>query len=116
MAGTGWRLIGGQRLFFGFAFGLHRSLESETGCLLSGDVLDGCGCVDGRSERGSATLKREDHLADFDLLAFFYFDSFTTPVTEDGTSTTALSVSSSITGWPSETFVPSEIIRRTKSP
>ena len=42
--------------------------------------------------------------------------SFTTPVTEEGTSTTALSVSSSITGWPSETFAPGEIIRRTRSP
>ena len=32
--------------------------------------------------------------------------SFTVPVTDDGTSTTALSVSSSITGWPSEIFAP----------
>src|SRR5206468_12968018 len=42
--------------------------------------------------------------------------SFTTPVTEEGTSTTALSVSNSHTGWPSETLVPGEIIRRTRSP
>src|SRR6266849_1082429 len=42
--------------------------------------------------------------------------SFTVPVTEDGTSTTALSVSSSITGWPSITLAPGEIIRRTSSP
>ena len=42
--------------------------------------------------------------------------SFTVPVTEDGTSTTALSVSSSITGWPSETLEPGEIISRTRSP
>ena len=32
--------------------------------------------------------------------------SFTIPATEDGTSTTALSVSSSITGWPSFTVLP----------
>src|SRR6266705_6830057 len=38
------------------------------------------------------------------------------PLTEDGTSTTALSVSNSMTGWPSETFVPGEIIKRTRSP
>src|SRR5882724_6290821 len=42
--------------------------------------------------------------------------SFTVPVTEDGTSTTALSVSNSITGWPSVTLAPGEIIRRTRSP
>jgi hypothetical protein len=44
------------------------------------------------------------------------FTSFTTPETEDGTSTTALSVSNSITGWPSDTRVPGEIIKRTRSP
>jgi len=39
-----------------------------------------------------------------------------TPLTDDGTSTTALSVSSSITGWPSLISAPGEIIRRTSSP
>src|SRR5580658_8917726 len=42
--------------------------------------------------------------------------SRTTPLTVDGTSTTALSVSSSMTGWPSVTAAPGEIIRRTRSP
>ena len=42
--------------------------------------------------------------------------SFIVPLTEEGTSTTALSVSSSITGWPSVTLAPGEIISRTKSP
>src|SRR5271169_817332 len=42
--------------------------------------------------------------------------SLTVPLTEDGTSTTALSVSSSMTGWPSETLAPSETISRTRSP
>ena len=42
--------------------------------------------------------------------------SRTTPLTVDGTSTTALSVSSSITGCPSETRTPGEIISRTRSP
>ena len=42
--------------------------------------------------------------------------SFTTPLTVDGTSTTALSVSSSITAWPSVMAAPGEIISRTKSP
>src|SRR6201993_1880058 len=35
---------------------------------------------------------------------------------EDGTSTTALSVSNSMTGCPSETLAPGAIIRRTRSP
>src|SRR2546423_309180 len=42
--------------------------------------------------------------------------SFTIPVIEEGTSTTALSVSNSMTGWPSETLLPGEIINRTRSP
>ncbi len=42
--------------------------------------------------------------------------SFTVPLTDEGTSTTALSVSSSMTGWPSVTVAPGEIIRRTRSP
>src|SRR5580698_1113675 len=42
--------------------------------------------------------------------------SFIVPVTDEGTSTTALSVSSSITGWPSVMVEPGEIIRRTSSP
>jgi hypothetical protein len=42
--------------------------------------------------------------------------SLTFPLTDEGTSMTALSVSSSITGWPSFTSAPGAIIRRTKSP
>src|ERR1700733_1815134 len=42
--------------------------------------------------------------------------SCTFPLTDDGTSTTALSVSSSITAWPSLTVAPGAIIRRTRSP
>jgi len=40
----------------------------------------------------------------------------TVPVTDEGTSTTALSVSSSMTGWPSVTLAPGLISRRTRSP
>jgi hypothetical protein len=39
-----------------------------------------------------------NHLADFNLFAFFDANLFLTPDMDDGTSTTALSVSSSITG------------------
>src|ERR1700683_3588718 len=46
----------------------------------------------------------------------FTLTSLITPLTDDGTSTTALSVSNSITGWPSETLAPGVIIRRTRSP
>src|SRR5215468_2023771 len=42
--------------------------------------------------------------------------SCTTPLTEEGTSITALSVSSSMTGWPSFTSAPGEIMSRTRSP
>jgi hypothetical protein len=38
------------------------------------------------------------------------------PVTDEGTSTTALSVSSSITGSPSVMLAPGLIIKRTRSP
>ena len=44
------------------------------------------------------------------------FTSLTSPLTDEGTSTTALSVSSSMIGWPSVTITPGEIIRRTRSP
>src|SRR5690242_15861817 len=42
--------------------------------------------------------------------------SLMTPVTDDGTSTTALSVSSSMTDWPAFTVAPGATIRRTRSP
>src|SRR6185437_8212913 len=42
--------------------------------------------------------------------------SFTVPLTFEGTSTTALSVSSSMTGCPSATTAPGAIMSRTKSP
>ena len=38
------------------------------------------------------------------------------PLTDEGTSTTALSVSSSITGSPSVMLAPGLIIKRTRSP
>src|SRR5260370_23253736 len=39
--------------------------------------------------------------------------SFTTPLIDEGTSTTTLSVSSSITDWPSNTFAPPHTITPT---
>ncbi len=42
--------------------------------------------------------------------------SLTTPLTDEGTSTTALSVSSSITGSPSATLAPGDTISLTRSP
>ena len=65
---------------------------------------------------GRAAFQREDDFANLDLLTFFTLISRTIPLTVEGTSTTALSVSSSMTGWPSETVVPGEIIKRTRSP
>ncbi len=46
----------------------------------------------------------------------FTLMSLTVPLTDEGTSTTALSVSNSITGWPSAIFAPGATIRRTRSP
>src|SRR5206468_207596 len=42
--------------------------------------------------------------------------SCTVPLTDEGTSTTALSVSSSMTDWPALTAAPGATIRRTRSP
>ena len=69
------RSIRRERLFLGLPFCLHRQLEPDASGLLSGDVLDGCSLSFWRcSRRRSATLESEDDLADFDLLAFLYFD------------------------------------------
>src|SRR5580700_5329739 len=42
--------------------------------------------------------------------------SCTVPLTDEGTSTTALSVSSSMTDWPALTVAPGATMRRTRSP
>ena len=111
------RLVGREGLFFGFSFGANRSLKRQARSMLSGNVFHRSVSRAGRLRwRRCSAFQREDHLSDFDLLAFFHFDIFHTPLTDDGTSTTALSVSSSITGWPSATFEPGAIISRTRSP
>ena len=112
---NGKRLVRRQRLLFRLAFGAHCSLECQTGGLLPGNDLHGsvfrrlrrCGRSPSRVKITCPTLTFSPSLTR---------TSFTTPLTEEGTSTTALSVSSSITGWPSDTFAPGEIIRRTRSP
>src|SRR5208282_6431077 len=73
-------------------------------------VCDGSGCAATPPSRVKITCPT------FIFSPSFTFTSLTTPVTDDGTSTTALSVSSSMTGWPSETFVPGATIKRTRSP
>ena len=63
----------------------------------------GCRCCSGRLRRGPrrscgfGSVDGEDDLADFDLVAFLDSDFLHVPVTDEGTSTTALSVSSSMT-------------------
>ena len=113
----GLRLVGRQRLFFGFAFGANRGLKCEARAVLSGNVFDGrvaAARAGGGAEAPPSSVKMTCPTLIFS--PSLTFTSLTTPLTEDGTSTTALSVSSSITGWPSETFVPGAIIRRTRSP
>ena len=72
----GWarlRLIGRQSLFFGFSLGANGGLEGEARAGLSGDVLYGlAGRLCGFGLRRASALQGEDHLADFDLLAFLY--------------------------------------------
>ena len=68
------RLIGRQRLFFCLALSPDRRLESETGPVLSGNVLDRRIPRTGRSRGSPGAFQREDHLPDFDLLALFDFD------------------------------------------
>jgi len=70
------RLIGWQRLFFGFALGTNRGLECQARSVLSGNMFDGAGLLLRRFGCGCAALQREDHLPDFDFFAFFYFDFF----------------------------------------
>ena len=72
----GLRLVGRQRLFFGFAFGANRGLKCEARAVLSGDVFDGgVARAGGRWSSGSA-FEREDDLSDFYLFAFFDFYFF----------------------------------------
>src|SRR6266576_526101 len=52
----------------------------------------------------------------FTLSPCFTRTSFTSPLTDEGTSTTAFSVSNSMTAWPSDILAPGEIISRTRSP
>jgi hypothetical protein len=108
-SGRGMRLIGRQRLFFGFALGANRSLERQPRAVLPGDVLDR------PALRARAVSARADGAAPFSVkiswptLIFspsLTLTSLTIPLTDDGTSTTAFSVSSSMTGWPSETLAP----------
>ena len=69
------RKIRWKRLLFGLSFCLHRQLKTDAGGLLSGNVFDGRGlALWRRGRRGSAAFESEDDLADFDLLAFLYFD------------------------------------------
>ncbi len=71
------RLIGRQRLFFGLALGANRGLKCEARSVLSGDVFDRERCARaGFGLCGCSAFEREDHLANFDLLAFFDFDFF----------------------------------------
>ena len=109
------RLVREKYLRFSFSLGLYGRLQRQAGFVLFGNVFDRSVFRLFRLRRRPA-FQGEDHLADFDLVPSLTLISLTVPVTEDGTSTTALSVSSSMTGWPSETFVPGEIISRTRSP
>jgi len=71
------RLIRRERLFFGLALGANGGLKRETRSVLSGNVFDrSVADALGFGLRRSSAFEREDHLPDFDLLAFFYFDLF----------------------------------------
>src|SRR3989442_1963347 len=71
----------------------------------------------GSSGLGAGTvLDREDHLATLTFSPSLTRISLTVPLTEDGTSTIALSVSNSMTGSPSVMLAPGAIISRTRSP
>jgi hypothetical protein len=99
--GAALRPIRRQRLFFRFALGPHGQLKREPRRLLSGHVFDRFVLARFVRRSGRAALQRKDDLANFDLLPFFDLDLAHDAADEEGTSITALSVSSSITGWPS---------------
>ena len=107
--GAGVRLIGRQSLFFGFAFGADGSLKGEARSGVWPETCSTGRVLRARFDfglRSAEALQRENELADFDLVSpSFTFTSLTTPLTDEGTSMTALSVSSSMTGWPSETLL-----------
>ena len=109
------RLIRRKYLLFGLALGLDRGLKRQACFVLFGNVFD-------RSMLRLLRLREAPPSRvkiTWPTLIFspsLTLISLTVPVTEDGTSTTALSVSSSMTGWPSETLEPGEIISRTRSP
>ena len=67
------RLIGRQRLLFRFSLRPNCRLECKPGSVLSGNVFHGCGCGRSFGCRRASTLEGEDHLSDFNLLAFFNF-------------------------------------------
>ena len=104
--------------FAGAACGLASFCGTEAADgTASGLAAFGAAASTGLAFAARAIFEGEDHLPDFDLLAFFDPNLLHwCRVTDDGTSTTALSVSSSITGWPSVMLAPGEIIRRTRSP
>ena len=73
-------LIGRKGLFFGLSLGANRCLKRQACSVLSGDMFDRS-VAGARSlclSRGSA-FQSEDHLSNFDLLAFFYLDLFDNP-------------------------------------
>ena len=71
------RLVGRQSLLFRLAFCANRRLKRQTRPVLSGNMLHRCVArASGFSGRSWPALEREDHLPNFDLLAFFYFHFF----------------------------------------
>ena len=111
------RLVGRQRLFFGFAFGANRGLKCEARAVLSGNVFDRerCGST-GFGWCWCSAFEREDHLSDFDLLAFFYFNVF------DDAADRRRNFDHGFVGFQFHdrlafgNLVPGAIIRRTRSP
>jgi len=73
-------------------------------------------CLRGSSPERPRALDRKDDLANFDLLPFFDLDLEHDAADRRRHFDHALSVSSSITGWPSAMLAPGLIIKRTRSP
>ncbi len=66
------RLVGRQRLFLGFSLRANCSLKSEARAVLARNMFHGTACRASRfGLRWRPTLQRENHLPNFDLLAFF---------------------------------------------
>ena len=71
------RLIGRQRLFFRLALGANRRLKCQTRSVLSGNMFDrSVACARRFSLSRCSAFQGEDHLSNFNFLAFFYFDVF----------------------------------------